>query len=159
TMAEIRSYGVLNHLRADPSAFVLRYKDGKVRRAGRGLSFWFWPMSTGVAEVPIDNRELDFLFHGRTADFQDVTAQGVITLRLADPQTVAVRIDFSIDLRTGSYRRQPLEKLTLLVTQIAQQHAWGWISRATLREALALGPDQIRDRVRAGLVDDDGLAA
>src|SRR6266545_2458341 len=123
-MAEIRNFGIIRHLRADPSAYVLRYKNGRLRRAGRGQSFWFIPMSAGIAEVPMDDRELDFLFHGRTADFQDVTAQGVITLRMANPEIVADRIDFTIDLVGGAHRRQPLEKLALLVTQIAQQHAW-----------------------------------
>jgi hypothetical protein len=158
-MAEIRSYGFVRHLRADPSAYVLRYKNGRLKRAGRGLSFWFLPMSTGLAEVPVDDRELEFMFHGRTTDFQDVFAQGVITLRLAAPETVAERIDFSLDLSSGAYRHKPLEKLTLLVTQLGQQHALAWIAKVTLREALVAGPDQIRDRVRAGLGADEGLQA
>src|SRR5262249_49404451 len=60
-MAEIRNYGFVKHLRADPSAYVLRFKNGKLRRAGKGLSFWFMPMSTGLAEVPVDDRELEFM--------------------------------------------------------------------------------------------------
>lgn len=158
-MAEIRSFGFVRHLRSDPSAYMLRYKNGQLRRAGRGISFWFMPMSAGLAEVPVDDRELDFQFQGRSSDFQDVWAQGVITLRLAQPETVAERIDFTIDLTSGRHRKQPLEKLTLVVTQVAQQHAWAWLSRVSLREALSLGPEQIRDRVRAGLVADEGLAS
>jgi regulator of protease activity HflC (stomatin/prohibitin superfamily) len=158
-MAEIRSYGFVRHLRSDPSSYVLRYRNGKLRRSGRGLSFWFLPMSAGLAEVPVDDRELDFQFQGRSNDFQDVWAQGVITLRLVQPETVAERIDFTIDLASGAYRRQPLEKLTLVVTQLAQQHAWAWISRTSLREVLSAGPHEIRDRVRGGLASDEGLTA
>jgi regulator of protease activity HflC (stomatin/prohibitin superfamily) len=158
-MAEIRSYVFVRHLRSDPSAYVIRYKNGKLRKGGRGLSFWFLPMSTGLAELPVDDRELDFQFQGRSADFQDVWAQGVITLRLANPETVADRIDFTIDLASGAWLKQPMEKLTLVVTQVAQQHAMAWISRTPLREVLAAGPQEIRDRVRVGLTSDEGLAA
>lgn len=49
----------------------------------------------------MDDRELPFLFHGKSTDFQDVTAQGVITFRVVDPVALAERLDFSIDLGTS----------------------------------------------------------
>ena len=47
------------------------------------------PINTAVAEVPVDDRELPFLFRVRSADFQELTVQGVITLprrRSAEPR-------------------------------------------------------------------------
>jgi hypothetical protein len=68
-----------------------------------GLAFWFQPLSANLAEIPLDDRELAFLFHARTADFQEAVCQGVITYRVADPEALAARIDFSLDLETGLY--------------------------------------------------------
>ena len=68
-MAEISAYPLLRHLRAEPTAHVLHYRRGSLARDGAGLTFWFRPIHTAVAEVPIDDRELPFLFHARSADF------------------------------------------------------------------------------------------
>ena len=73
-MAEIRNFGIVRHLRAEPSSHIIKYKKGQVDRSERGVALWFSPMSSSLAEVPVDDRELSFLFHGRTSDFQDVTA-------------------------------------------------------------------------------------
>jgi regulator of protease activity HflC (stomatin/prohibitin superfamily) len=156
-MAEIRNYLVLRHIRSEQSAHLLVYKRGQLRRSGRGLAFWFLPMTTSVAEVPVDDRELSFLFHGRTADFQDVSTQGVITYRINVPETVAERIDFTIDLAKGIYKKQPLEQLASLLTELAQQLAIAWIGRTAVREVLASGQAAIRERIESGLIAEQAL--
>jgi hypothetical protein len=100
---------------------VLAYRGGGLRREGPGQAFWFRAINTAIAEVPIDDRELPFLFHVRSADFQELTVQGVITFRVVDPQRVARRIDFAIDLHSGRWTQTPLEQLAGLVMQLAQQ--------------------------------------
>ena len=85
-MAEIRQFLWMRHLRAEPSVHVLRFKRGRLTQSGRGLAFWFLPMSASVAEVPMDDRDLHFLFHARSRDFQDVTVQGVAAWRVTDPE-------------------------------------------------------------------------
>jgi hypothetical protein len=156
-MAEITTLGFFRHLRADASAHVLAYKRSRLVREGRGLSFAFMPHHVYIAEVPVDDRELPILFHGRSADFQDVTAQGVLTFRVTDPGTLAGRVDFTIDLRTGQLQRQPLEKLALLFSQLAEQHAAGWVGRTPIRQVLAEGPATMRAAIEAGLADDRAL--
>ena len=81
-MAEIRRYPFIRHLRGEPSVHLIRHTRGRITKAGRGLAFWFTPMTTSVAEIPMDDRDLPVLFHGRTRDFQDVTVQGVVTWRV-----------------------------------------------------------------------------
>jgi len=158
-MAEITRLGVTRHLRSDASAHVLVWKAGKLVRAGRGLAFLFQPHSASIAEVPVDDREMPVLFHGRSADFQDVTAQGVLTFRVTDPALLASRVDFTIDLASGVWRRQPLEKLALLFAQLAEQHAAGWVARTPVRTVLAEGTERIRAAIEAGLAGDPALPA
>ncbi len=157
-MAEIQRYPFLRHLRAEPSSHVLRFRRGRQVAAGRGLAFWFRALSTSVVEIPLDDRELPFLFHGRTQDFQDTTVQGGITFRVVDPARAAQRVDFAIHLSTGVYLRQPLEKLAGLLTELAQQFAFSYLAGTTLRHALAEGVAEIRERIRQGLHDDAELA-
>ena len=68
---------------------MLHYRRGELARDGAGLAFWFRPIHTAVAEVPIDDRELPFLFHVRSTDFQELTVQGAIAFRVADPRLLA----------------------------------------------------------------------
>ena len=123
-MADIKKFPVLRHLRGDPSYHLLRYRGGNLIRRGRGIAFWFHPMNTSIVEIPMADRELPFLYHARSQDFQDITVQGVITFRVADPERLAERVDFSIDLKTGILVERPMEKLTGLVTELAQQFTW-----------------------------------
>jgi regulator of protease activity HflC (stomatin/prohibitin superfamily) len=156
-MAQITSYGMIRYLRSDTSSFVMLFKKGRLVRGGRGLSFAFQPHAASIAEVPLDDREMAITFHARSADYQDVAAQGVLTYRVTDPKTLAERVDFTVDLRSGALVRQPLEKLALLFSQLAEQHARAWVAAAPLQKVLAEGPDQIRGRIEAALAREGEL--
>ena len=77
-MAELRSFPFLRHLRSEASSHILHFRRSRLVRQGRGLAFWFLPMSDSLAEIPADDRELPVMLHGRSSDFQDITAQGVL---------------------------------------------------------------------------------
>jgi regulator of protease activity HflC (stomatin/prohibitin superfamily) len=158
-MAEITRLGFARHLRSDASAYVLQWRRARLAREGRGLSFLFLPHAASVAEIPVDDREMPLVFHGRSLDFQDVAVQGVLTYRVTDPKVLATRVDFTLDLESGGYRREPLEKLALLFAQLAEQHAAGWVSRTPIREVLADGPEAIRAAIAQGLAADKTLRA
>jgi hypothetical protein len=146
-MAEIRKYPLFRHLRSEPSFHVLRHRKGQLKGSGRGLSFWYRAMNTSVAELPVDDRDLPYLFHGRARDYQEVTVQGTITWRVADPELLGQRIDFTLDLDTGDYLRQPLDQIAILLTGIAQQSALKHIAENRLRELLENGPGPLQKQV------------
>ena len=156
-MAEIRTYPLVRHYRGDQTAQTLYFRSGKAVKAGRGLTFWFRPLSTAAAEVPLDDREVPFLFHGRTADFQQAVVQGVVAYRISDPANLAERVDFSVDLDSGLWRKAPLDQLSGLVTQLAQGLAHDYLARTELVSALRDGVDQLRSLLAAGLADDTAL--
>ena len=158
-MAEIRRFPVWRHLRGDPSYHIAQYRRGKLVRSGRGLSFWFHPMSTSVVQIPMDDRELAFLYHARSRDFQDVTVQGVINFRVTDPERLASRVDFSLDLRTGALVEQPMERLAGLVTELARQYTWSYLAHATLTEILEQGFEEIHARIAEGFAAEQSLVA
>jgi len=156
-MAQIRRLGPVHHLRSDASMFVLRYRRGRLTRSGRGQAFFFLPHSASIAEVPVDDREMSLSFRSRTGDYQEVTAQGVITFRVKDARRLADRIDFTIDLKNGVLLRQPLEKLALLFSQVAEQRARAWVASVPLRRALAEGPATLRHEIQLAYREERAL--
>lgn len=156
-MADIARYPLIRHLRAEPTAHVLRYRRGRQVADGPGLAFWFRPIHTAVAEVPIDDRELPFLFHVRSADFQELTVQGAVSFRVADAGRLARRVDFSLDLDSGRWAQAPLEQVAALLAQLAQQFVIDELVRTDLRTILAGGVAPIRDRIAAGLRGEPAL--
>ena len=156
-MAEIRSVLFLRHLRSEPSFHVLRYHKGALAAGGRGLTFWFLPMHTSVAEIPTGDRELPFLFHGRSRDFQDVTVQGSVSYRVTDPLALSERVDFSIDLESGLHLRDPLAQLTSLFTGAAQQLAARYLGEFLVQDLLTGALSAIQAQIQAGLVGSEAL--
>src|SRR5262249_23222679 len=150
-MADITRMFFLRHLRADASSHILLFRRARLRKSGRGLAFWFSPFAVSLAEVPVDDREVALAIHGRSADFQDVVVQGSLTYRVGNPELTAARVDFSIDLKRGAYLRQPLEKLALTLTQLAQQQARTYVQEAPLREAVVRGHDGVRLAIEEAL--------
>lgn len=156
-MADIKTRPLVRHLRAEPTSHVLHYRRGDLVREGAGLAFWFRAINSAIAEVPIDDRELPFLFHGRSEDYQELTVQGVITFRVADPPLLARRVDFSVDLDTGRWVQAPLQQVSALLTQLAQQFVIDELVRLKLRQILTDAVAPIRDRIATGLADETAL--
>jgi len=157
-MAEIRKLFWARHLRAEATSHILQYRAGRLRRSGVGLAFWFYPMTTALAEVPVDDRDLNFIFKGRTRDHQEVTVQGIVTYRVNDAERLATRVDFAIDLDSGTHLKQPLEQIATLLTGIAQQAGLQVIARAQLEELLSAGFDDLVAALRRALESHPTLA-
>ncbi|MCP3902041.1 MAG: band 7 protein [Planctomycetes bacterium] len=156
-MAEIKRFPIVRHLRSEPSQHVLRFRRGRLVGRGRGLTFWFHPLSASISEVPVDDRELPFLFHGRSRDFQDAVVQGVISYRVADAGKLAERVDFTVDLESGAHRHKPMEKLAGLFTDLSQQFALEYLVHTDLEAILADGVEEMRSRIEGGLREDRGF--
>jgi regulator of protease activity HflC (stomatin/prohibitin superfamily) len=138
---------------------ILRFHKGRLVASRPGLAFWFRPLTTALAEIPLDDREQPFIFTGRTLDFQDATIQGTLTFRVADPERLARRIDFSIDLSKGYYLHKPLGQLADLITQFAQCFALEYLNQTLLRQVLQEGLAEIRERIETGLQTSPELEA
>ncbi|WIX76343.1 SPFH domain-containing protein [Amycolatopsis carbonis] len=154
-MVDIKCRFGFRHLRGVPTAHIRHLRGGKLVHDGTGLSFWYRPLAAALSEIPVDDRELPLLFHARTADFQDVTVQLALTFRVVDPALAAQRIDFSVDPDTGRWRGDPLAQISGLLTENAQQYALDVLTRTPLAEALVDGVGAVRDRIRAGLAEED----
>lgn len=153
-MATITTYPFVRHLRATPTAHVVQLHQGRTKRSGTGLAFWFRPLAAVLSEVPVDDRELPLVAHARTADLQEVTAQVTVSFRFTQPELAAVRLDFGIDPRTGSWTASPLEQVAHLLGELASGHVTDALAGLTLREAVGTATGPLGDRVGAALRDD-----
>ena len=158
-MAQVTRYPFVRQLRSEPTVHTLRYTRGDLVAEGRGLAFFFRPQITGVAEVPIDDRDATFLFRARTEDFQEVAVQGVVTYRVVDPARLADRVDFTVDLVDGTWRKEPLEQVGGLLTQLAQQAVVDLFATVDLHAAVREGLDRARQSITAALTEHAPLDA
>jgi hypothetical protein len=89
----------IRYLKVPPTTFLLQFVNGRVVRQGSGLSFFYFAPRSTIVAVPVGSTDVPFIFNETTADFQDVTVQGHLTYRVADPVTLAGLLDYSRRLR------------------------------------------------------------
>ncbi|MFN8458746.1 MAG: SPFH domain-containing protein [Anaerolineae bacterium] len=148
----------IHYLKVEPTTFVLQYTNGKIRREGAGLSFFYYEPITSIVAVPLASTDVPFIFNEITADFQAITVQGQLTYRIADPRRVAGLLNFTLDPRTQQYRSDDPDKLAQRIVNVAQVLTRAEIKGGTLRAALGAS-DLITGQVLSGLRDSTALAA
>lgn len=144
------------YVKVPPTTFVMQFRNGKVKREGPGLSFFYFAPNSTIVAVPMASTDVPFIFPDTTADFQAVTVQGHLSFRVADPRRVAGLLDYS--LRGSSYASDDPGKLQALISQQAQAATRAEIQSRALRAAL-VEADVIAARVRAALVGSSALGA
>lgn len=157
-MAHIVNIGIAAQLRAEANSHIIRYRRGRVRQSGRGLVFWFRPETASIAELPLDDREMTVFVKGRSRDFQTVSVQGTLTWRVAVPEQLAERVDFSIGLLTGRWTAEPLQRIETRLTGLVNQAVLQHLAGATVRALLDAGPEPLRLSLDAALAGDPALA-
>lgn len=157
-MAMITNFGLVARLRSDASQHVIRWKNGRRAASGRGLFFWFAPDNASLAEIPLDDREMTLFVKGRSADFQDVTVQGMLGWRVAEPERAADRVDFTISPTRGQFNARPIESIETRLSGIAAQVAIDHLAQASVRELLDAGIEPLRERLTQALTAEPALA-
>ena len=158
-MATISKYGPLRHLRAEPNQFVLHFQNGRVKRSGAGLAYWFLPLSAALAEVPVEDIATTFVLNERSRDFQALKVQCTVVYRVADPAVAVSRVNFSIGADTGTWVQRPLDALATLWSQRALPPTRSYLAAATLEAALNRGSDAIREALMKAFREDAEIAA
>lgn len=125
----------IRYMKAPPTTYVMQFKDGRVKREGPGLSFFYWAPTTTVVAVPLSSSDVPFVFNEITQDFQAVTLQGQLTYRVADPKLLAGLLDYSVK-PSGEYASEDPSKLEERLVQIVQVRARTVVQSMPLREVL-----------------------
>ncbi|WP_417760491.1 SPFH domain-containing protein [Shewanella sp.] len=121
--------------KADPSTFVMLFKNGKVTKQGAGTSFYYYAPSSSLVAVPLSSCEVPFAFRMKTQDFQEITLQGQVTFRIAEPQQAATMVNFTLDV-AGRYVSEDPDKLEERVLRSVQVVIRNQIETMSLQQAL-----------------------
>jgi regulator of protease activity HflC (stomatin/prohibitin superfamily) len=136
-------------MKAPPTTHVLHFSNGRIRREGVGLSFFYWAPSSTIVAVPMGSADAPFAFQEATADFQSVAIQGQVTYRVVDPRRVAAALDLSLGSK-GRYQTDDYQKLPERIVQATQMLMRAETQRLTLAAALT-DASGLGARVLAGL--------
>jgi hypothetical protein len=147
----------IRYFKAAPTTFVFQYVNGRVKREGTGLSFFYFAPHSTLVTVPVGSTDVPFIFTETTADFQAVTVQGHLTFRVADPRRLAALLDYSVRANGSRVSEDP-DKLPPRITFAAQQAMRAEVQGRTLRATL-VEADLIAQRVQAALAAAPALAA
>ena len=93
----------IRFIKAQPTTYLIQYRNGKAVRQGTGLAFFYYAPSTSLVSIPIASVDIPFMFEEYTADFQAVTVQGQVTYRISDPLKLSQMLNFSLDARGENY--------------------------------------------------------
>ena len=140
-------------VKLEPNEYVLKYKKGKIVKQGEGLSFWFFLPATSLSIITTGSIEEPFIFEDVTADFQQISIQGQITYRIAEPGKISRLLNFTIDNNTGKYISEDPEKVSQRVINIIKVLTAEKLKQLKLKEALKSSEEivkyiinKIRDR-------------
>jgi SPFH domain / Band 7 family len=98
-------------LKAQPTQYVIQFRNGIPRREGAGLSLLYFAPTSSLVVVSTASMNEPFIFEEVTADYQDVTVQGQVTYRVADPRRTAALLNFTLDAK-GRYVSEDPQKLS-----------------------------------------------
>ena len=137
------------HVRFDAMTYVMHYKNGKLFREGRGLSFFYFVPNSSIVAIPLGGNDLPFVFSETTSDYQQISIQGQISYQISEPQRLSSVLDFTLNEK-GQYKRNDLEKLNQRTINEAQTAVAALVNQLDLREVLHAASD-LEDQLRKGL--------
>lgn len=139
----------IKHIKFDSMTYVLHYKNGNIKREGRGLSFYYFSPNSSIVAIPMGSNDLPFIFNESTNDYQTVSIQGQISYKITDPKTLADVLNFTVDGR-GQYKKNDIEKLNQRIINEAQTTTSSFIHEIKLKDAIR-SAKTIETRILEGL--------
>ncbi len=124
-----------NYIKFDSMNHVILFKNGKVKKEGRGLAFFYFAPSSSIVSIPLESNDLQFVFKESTKDYQEVTVQGQITYKINDPKQLAESLDFTVNSK-GKYIKDDHEKIQQRIINEAQTASSAIIQQLSLKESL-----------------------
>jgi hypothetical protein len=132
----------IQYIKAGPTQYIIHFRNGKIRRAGTGLAFFYYKPASSIAVVPVGSIDAPFIFNEMTADFQPVTVQGQLTYHIDNPELVASLLNYTVDTSVDLYLSEDPDKLPQRLVNLAQVLVRTEVLAHPLRTAI-LSADEI----------------
>jgi hypothetical protein len=147
---------MFKYFKGEPNSYVIQYKNGRVKRHGKGLDFWYLAFNTSISALRVGSLDAPFIFNESTINFQQVAIQGQITFRVDEPLKTAQKLDFDLDLTSQQYKHKGPEKLRQRIINAVQAATRRAINVLELEQALTQ-VKQIARSVLEQIRQDEGL--
>lgn len=125
----------INYIKFDSMNYVIHYKSGKIKKEGRGLSFFYFSPNSSIVSIPVQSNDFQFVFNETTKDYQEVTLQGQVTYKIQNPKQLAETLDFTVN-KKKQYLKNDHEKIQQRIINEAQTASASIIQSLSLKEAL-----------------------
>jgi len=146
----------IKHVKFDSMTYVLQYKNGKVKKEGRGLSFFYFEPNSSIVAIPMGSNDLPFIFNESTNDYQTVSIQGQISYKIEDPKKLADVLDFTVD-GSGNYKKNDIEKLNQRIINEAQTSTSSFIHSIKLKDSIR-SAKEIESKILEGLKSSSAIS-
>jgi len=134
---------------------VFYYKNGGLKKEGRGLSFFYFAPNSSIIAIPMGSNDLPFIFQEATSDYQKINIQGQISYKINNPKMLANILDFTVT-DTGTYKKNDIEKLNQRIINEAQTSTSSFIHNIGLKEAIR-SAKEIENRILDGLKSSEAI--
>lgn len=141
-------FGV-KHIKFDAMTYVFHFKNGNIKREGRGLAFYYFSPNSSIVAIPLGSNDLPFIFQETTNDYQTVTIQGQISYKVNEPRILSEVLDFTVNNK-GVYKKNDQEKLNQRIINDAQTATSSFIHDIKLKNAIR-SAKEIEQRILDGL--------
>lgn len=146
----------ISYIKFDSMTHVIHFKNGKINNEGRGLSFFYFAPSSSIAAIPMGSNDLPFIFNEATSDYQNISIQGQVTYKIADPKQLAELLDFTIN-GNGVYKKNDSEKLNQRIINEAQTSTSSFLHKLGLKEAIR-SAELIEEKITEGLKSSQAIS-
>jgi len=144
------------YAKANPTTYLIQYRNGKPVREGAGLAFFYFAPSASLVSIPMESVDVPFMFREVSADFQEVTVQGQVSYRVVDPKLLATLMNFTLQANGSDFVSEDPTKLPQRVVNAVQVQLRGALQGQPL-QALLRESEGLVQNVRDGLRRADGL--
>lgn len=148
----------IRFIKVDPTSYLMHFKRGKMVRQGPGLSFLYFAPTSSLVRIPLGSRDVPFIFEDVTADFQEVTVQGQLTYRIADPTKLAQLMNFTLAPNRIDYASEDPQKLPQRLVSQLQVLTREALKSLELKQAVGHLEALIRS-LQEGLQTSDAIAS
>lgn len=146
----------IKFIKFDSMTYVIKFKNGKVAREGRGLSFFYYSPTTSISAIPIGSNNLPFIFSEITKDYQTVNIQGQIAYKISNPKQLAELLDFTVNEK-GIYKKDDTEKLNQRIISEAQTATSAFIHGLGLKDAIR-SAKSIEEKISGGVMTSQSIS-
>ncbi len=140
----------IKYVHFDSMTYVFHYKSGKLKREGKGLSFFYFAPNSSISAIPLGSQDIQFIFNENTRDFQTVTIQGQLTYKIENPKQAVELLNFIISGKKEVSYEENFEVLDQRLTNEAQTSITAFIQGLNLKESIR-GAKEIETKIHEGL--------